>query len=177
MSYTAEQPNPIVDHIPAIQSGTISDSNAVNITFSNVTERVTIVNATSSGTTSLQVALSEAGIPAERAVDDAFLARSGVAAVLAWLRLVTGGAPFAADDIEAAARRPSRGISPRVVGWMGEQRDLATEQAEIAASLGIDLDRWIDAQQAEWGSAGTRTGARGLDPETAEALRALGYME
>jgi hypothetical protein len=62
MSYTAEQPNPIVDHIPAIQSGTISDSNAVNITFSNVTERVTIVNATSSGTTSLQVALSEASL-------------------------------------------------------------------------------------------------------------------
>ena len=62
MSYTADQPNPIVDHVPAIQSGTISDTNALSVTFSNVTDRITIVNATQSGTTTLQVALSDASL-------------------------------------------------------------------------------------------------------------------
>lgn len=68
MSYTADQPNPIVDHVPALVSGSISDTNAVNITFSNVTDRITIVNATTSGSTSLQIALSEASLAGSNSI-------------------------------------------------------------------------------------------------------------
>jgi len=72
----------------------------------------------------IQVALRADRVPVEQAVNEVFLGRSGVRAVLAWLRLSTGGPPFAAADIDAAARRPSRGIAPRVVSWMGEQQNL-----------------------------------------------------
>jgi len=71
----------------------------------------------------VQVALAEAAIPVEHVVGTEFAARSGVRAVLAWLRIASGGRLKAAD-IEAAARRPSRGLSPRAVEWMAEQRDI-----------------------------------------------------
>ncbi len=84
----------------------------------------------------IQAALRAHEVPVEQAVNELFLARSGVRAVLAWLRLSTGGPPFAAADIDAAARRPSRGISPRVVSWMAEQRNL-----DDLRRLGTRIDR------------------------------------
>ena len=35
-----------------------------------------------------------------------------------------GGAPFAADDLGEALRRPSRPLHPRIADWVGEQRDV-----------------------------------------------------
>lgn len=70
-------------------------------------------------------------------------------------------------DLASVLRWPFKLIRDRRDGFSrvfdlsrdpGEQHDLATEQAER-------------------GTAGPRTGARGVDPETVEALRALGYME
>ena len=62
MSFAGSQSSPVVDHVPALVTGAISDTNAVNLTFANVTDKITIVNATSSGTTSLQIAMSEASL-------------------------------------------------------------------------------------------------------------------
>ena len=72
-----------------------------------------------------QVLLSEAGIDCMAPVGPWFLERTGVAAALAWLRLATSGtARLPAEALSAAARRPPRGISPRVVEWIAEQRNV-----------------------------------------------------
>ena len=72
-----------------------------------------------------QVLLSEAGIDCMAPVGPWFLERTGVAAALAWLRLATcGTARLPAGALAIAARRPPRGISPRVVEWIAEQRNV-----------------------------------------------------
>ena len=72
-----------------------------------------------------QVLLSEAGIDCMTPVGPWFLERTGVAAALAWLRLATSGmARLPAAALATAARRPPRGISPRVVEWIAEQRNV-----------------------------------------------------
>ena len=72
-----------------------------------------------------QILLSEAGIDCMTPVGPWFLERTGVAAVLAWLRLATtGAARLPADALATAARRPPRGISPRVVEWIAEQHNM-----------------------------------------------------
>ena len=54
-----------------------------------------------------------------------FLERTGVAAALSWLALSTSDKQLSAAALSAAARRPPRGISPRTVDWICEQRNLA----------------------------------------------------
>ncbi len=72
-----------------------------------------------------QILLSEAGIECMAPVGPWFLERTGVAAALAWLRLATSGtARLPPDALAIAARRPPRGISPRVVDWIAEQRNV-----------------------------------------------------
>ncbi len=72
-----------------------------------------------------QVLLSEAGIDCMTPVGPWFLERTGVAAALAWLRLATtGAARLPAAALGTAARRPPRGISPRVVEWIAEQHNV-----------------------------------------------------
>ena len=72
-----------------------------------------------------QILLSEAGIECMAPVGPWFLERTGVAAALAWLRLATSGtARLPPDALAVAARRPPRGISPRVVDWIAEQRNV-----------------------------------------------------
>ena len=62
MSFAGSQSSSVVDHVPALVSGSIADATPVTITFANVTDQVTISNTTSSGTTSLQVAMSVASL-------------------------------------------------------------------------------------------------------------------
>ena len=72
-----------------------------------------------------QILLSEAGIDCMTPVGPWFLERTGVAAVLAWLRLATSGAArLSPEALATAARRPPRGISPRVVEWIAEQHNV-----------------------------------------------------
>ena len=72
-----------------------------------------------------QILLSEAGIDCMAPVGPWFLERTGVASMLAWLRLATSTtARLPADALAMAARRPPRGISPRVVEWIAEQRNV-----------------------------------------------------
>jgi len=80
---------------------------------------LTRVNATLAP---VQVALTASGVPISGGVGAEFLDRTAVRAALAWLRLARGGG-FTAADIGEALRRPSRGVSPRLRDWAGEQRD------------------------------------------------------
>jgi DNA helicase-2/ATP-dependent DNA helicase PcrA len=72
----------------------------------------------------VQVALIEASVPVNVRDGGEFLRSSGVESALAWLRLAVRSDDFSGSDIELAVRRPGRGISPRVRGWMGEQTSI-----------------------------------------------------
>ena len=77
-----------------------------------------------------QIVLGDMGVRADAPLGQAFLQRTGVAAALAWLKLAT--APrhaLASSALSDAARRPPRGISPRVIEWIGEQRSLGDLRA------------------------------------------------
>ena len=69
----------------------------------------------------VQISLLEAGIPVSVRDGEEFLRSSGVEAALAWLRLAVRPDRMAGADIMLAARRPGRGIQPKVRDWMGEQ--------------------------------------------------------
>jgi len=77
-----------------------------------------------------QIVLSSIGIECTKPVGPGFLKRTGVASALAWLRLaVAPTARLPADALAAAARRPPRGISPRVVEWIAEQSSVRALRA------------------------------------------------
>ncbi len=77
-----------------------------------------------------QVVLGDMGVPSAQPVGRLFLERTGVAAALAWLDIATGperGLPSRA--LSDAARRPPRGISPRVIEWIAEQQSISEIKA------------------------------------------------
>ncbi len=81
---------------------------------------LTRVNATLLGP---MILLEEDGIRTSRPVGESFLERTGVAGALAWLRVAV--APenrLPGASLETAVRRPPRGLSRRLAGWVGEQR-------------------------------------------------------
>lgn len=73
----------------------------------------------------LLVALLEAGVPVRFLDTDKFLSGSGVTSVLAWLRVGLNPQVLSSADIVAAARRPNRNMSPKVLEMVGEQTSLA----------------------------------------------------
>ena len=73
----------------------------------------------------VQASLAGEGIAVSVRDGLGFLGRTGVAAALAWLRVATAPDALRSSDLAQAARRPSRGISPRVIEWIGEQSDVA----------------------------------------------------
>ena len=73
----------------------------------------------------VQAALRTDGIPVQNRDGTRFLERTGVAAALAWMRLALNREHLAGTDIMRAARRPARGLSARVIEWMGEQNDVS----------------------------------------------------
>jgi DNA helicase-2/ATP-dependent DNA helicase PcrA len=73
----------------------------------------------------IQASLVETGIPVQLRDGLGFLNRTGVAAALSWLRLAVAPTRLDRTDLAQAARRPSRGISPRVIDWIAEQSDVA----------------------------------------------------
>ena len=81
---------------------------------------LTRVNAT---LVPVQAGLAASGVGFAGGVGGDFVERTAVRSALAWMRLA-GGGPFTAVDIGEALRRPSRGLSPRLRDWAGEQRDL-----------------------------------------------------
>ncbi len=73
----------------------------------------------------IQAALKDAGIPVQNRDGTRFLQRSGVDAALSWFRLAVAPDRLSGADLTRAARRPSRGIAPRVTEWIGDQQDVA----------------------------------------------------
>ncbi len=77
-----------------------------------------------------QIVLGEMGVAADAPLGRGFMERTGVAGALAWLRLaVASRQALPAGALSDAARRPPRGISPRVIEWIGEQRSLGALRA------------------------------------------------
>ena len=77
-----------------------------------------------------QIVLGDMGVPSNQPVGRLFLERTGVAAALAWLDIAT--APersLPARALSDAARRPPRGISPRVIEWIAEQQSTSEIKA------------------------------------------------
>ena len=77
-----------------------------------------------------QIVLGDMGVAADAPLGRGFLERTGVAGALAWLKLAV--APRQAlpnGALSDAARRPPRGISPRVIEWIGEQRSIGALRA------------------------------------------------
>ena len=68
----------------------------------------------------VQIALSSRAIPISGGVGAEFADRVAVRAALAWIRLASG-TTLRADDLAEASRRPSRGFSSRLRGWVSEQ--------------------------------------------------------
>ena len=72
-----------------------------------------------------QIVLEDMGVAADAPLGQGFIQRTGVAGALAWLKLaVAPGRSLPSGALSDAARRPPRGISPRVIEWMAEQRSL-----------------------------------------------------
>ncbi len=88
-----------------------------------------------------QVILAEAGIPVVGAVDTKLLDRTGIRAALAWLRLAGDVKNILPRDINDTVRRPSRGMSNKLVGWMSEHRDLASHERLANRLTGRDADK------------------------------------
>ena len=73
-----------------------------------------------------QIVLEDMGVASDAPLGRGFLERTGVAGALAWLRLAVAlRHSLPGSALSAAARRPPRGISPRVIEWIGEQHSIA----------------------------------------------------
>ena len=115
-----------------------------------------------------QILLSEAGIDCMAPVGPWFLERTGVAAALAWLRLATAGSSqLSAAALATAARRPPRGISPRVVEWIAEQRNVGA----LRRLAGRISDERTSQRVQDFADEIERIGAMALDG--ADTLRLL----
>ena len=117
----------------------------------------------------VEVALREQGVPVTNRDAGRLLDRTGARAALAWFALATSGKIDEAA-IRDAARRPSRGLSPKVIDWMAEQSDAAglrrlagrisdAKSADKVAAFAADLERL------------TKRAARATAAEILEAIR------
>ena len=99
---------------------------------------LTRVNSTLLGP---MLTLEESGVGTTAIIDEAFTQRTGVAGALAWIRLAT--APehtLPGHEMLSAARRPPRGLSPRVIEWMSE-RSSPKELMRLAEYLREERDQ------------------------------------
>ncbi|MEM8705452.1 MAG: ATP-dependent DNA helicase UvrD2 [Actinomycetota bacterium] len=99
---------------------------------------LTRVNATLLGPL---LGLDALGVPTTKPVDVRFLERTGVSAVLSWLRLAVAPAQrLGGRDLGVAVRRPPRGIRPNLVDWIAEKPSLR-EIAMLAGRLNSEKDQ------------------------------------
>ncbi len=91
----------------------------------NPPEDIVILGRVNIALAAPQIALMNADIPVVTTVGPDVLGRTGMRAMLAWLRLATDPGAMTAADLSEASRRPSRGLSAKVREWMGEHRRVA----------------------------------------------------
>lgn len=124
----------IIEEEDAVKS-TVDAVDAL-IGLGSLHSEIAVLARVNSSLVPVQVALVDKGVPVRVAVGESYLSRAGVRAALAWLRLATADpSALPGSDIAAAARRPSRGLPPRVVEWMAEQRD-GRSLGRLAGRLG-----------------------------------------
>ncbi len=99
---------------------------------------IAVLTRVSAALLPVQVGLVEHGVKVVSAVDTTLLERTGIRGCLAWLRVATGH--IGPRDLAEAARRPSRKLSPKVLEWIGEQRDIDGVE-RLAKRLKADRDR------------------------------------
>jgi DNA helicase-2/ATP-dependent DNA helicase PcrA len=98
------------------------------------------------------VALAEAGVPVDSILDESVLARLGVRAALAYLRIAVDPQHVSGADLAEVHRRPSRGLPQWAVKWLdrcrsvSDVRQAATRIDDVRVAqklddLAIDLDR------------------------------------
>ncbi len=93
---------------------------------------LTRVNATLLGP---MLGLDAAGVATTAPIDAQFLARTGIAGALAWLRLATAPSrALPSDALETAIRRPPRGLRRNITAWVGEKRSIR-EIVDLATRL------------------------------------------
>ena len=113
---------------------------------------IAVLTRVSSSLAPVQVALGHHGVATQGGVDTRWLERTGVRAALAWLRMASEPGQLRSTDIETAARRPSRGMSANLIGWMANRTgrgalssmaDRLTNQrdSDKVASFVTDLDQ------------------------------------
>ena len=93
-----------------------------------------------------QVALAAAKIPVVGAVDASLLHRTGIRSVMAWLRLGADADHIDPADIADTVRRPSRGMSRKVIEWMSEHRstrDLERLARRLSDRDAAKIDAWL----------------------------------
>jgi hypothetical protein len=98
------------------------------------------------------VALSEAEVPVDSILDESVLARLGVRAALAYLRIAVDPDHVSGADLAEVHRRPSRGLPQWATKWLDRCRSVADVRqaatriddlkvAQKLDSLAVDLDR------------------------------------
>jgi DNA helicase II / ATP-dependent DNA helicase PcrA len=93
-----------------------------------------------------QVALGLRGVPVVGAVGPEVLERTGVRGALGWLRLAADTQDLNAADIADTVRRPSRGMSRKVVEWMSEHRTtdaIAKLARRLSDRDAAKVDSWL----------------------------------
>lgn len=120
-----------------------------------------------------QVVLGDMGVAADAPLGQGFLERTGVAGALAWLKLaVAPRHALPSGALSDAARRPPRGVSPRVIEWIGEQRSVGALRA-LAGRLSDDRTAAkIDELADDIDMLRQRTANEGLNTQSVlEAVR------
>lgn len=130
-----------------------------------------------------QVSLLQAGADVCTAITPDLLQRTGVRALLAWLRLGVDPGSVRPADISETVRRPSRGLSRRVQEWMGEHRsvsDLRKLARRLESRDQLKIDDFLDDVEilADYiaGGASTSEAVRHVGEETG-LTGALGALD
>jgi len=120
-----------------------------------------------------QVSLLQAGAEVCTVITPDLLQRTGVRALLAWLRLGVDPGSVRPADISEASRRPSRGLSRRVQEWMGEHNsvsDLRKLARRLESRYQTKIDDFLDDVEnlADYiaGGASTSEAVRHVGEET-----------
>lgn len=111
----------------------IADDDTTSSTVRTVTDAladgatpadIAVLSRVTAGLAPVQIALGHHGIATTGAVDERYLDRTGVRAVLAWLRIAVDPNRLRGADLESTIRRPSRGLSGRVAEWVAECKNV-----------------------------------------------------
>lgn len=117
-----------VELVTSVQAGTVGatvEAVGAHLDAGAAPSDVVVLARVNAALAPVQVALAVAGIPVDPVPGiRAWLQRTGVRSALAWLDLALDARRLSGAAIREAARRPPRGLSPKLIDWMSEQRDL-----------------------------------------------------